>query len=195
MSLHVLSARRLGDQLSSGAVSPKEQAFYLSAGFILWLVPGYLFIVPPPNVRVWLLPFGLWFYEGLVLVMIYVFGVLYCLARCHVEPKKNFLIDFSCLFAPISFTTLVMVWGLFHMYASFIPWWLQGQTFDSTPPKWLEFIYSTRIMDLMRFFAVVGTSFFILVRIGNHMERISGLRMSANHTVERDGLQPARSSP
>ena len=195
MNVHLLRARRLGDELSKGAVSPNEQAIYLSASFILWLIPGYLLIVPTPNVQAWLLPFGLWFYEALVLLLVYIFGVRYCLARCQVEPRKHFLTDFSCLYAPISLTTLLVVWGIFHLYASLVPWWLTGLTFDSPPPRWVEFIYSARFADLMRFFAVVAVSFFTLVRVGNHMQRVSKLRLSANSTVERDGLQAARSSP
>src|SRR5688500_15394047 len=107
MNIHLLSARRLGDDLSKAAVSPNEQAIYLSASFVLWLIPGYLLIVPAPNVEAWLVPFGLWFYEALALLLFYVFGVRYCLARCRVEPRKHFLIDFSCLYAPISLTTLL----------------------------------------------------------------------------------------
>jgi len=57
--------------------------------------------------------------------------VFYCLARCRVAPKTNFLIDFGCLYAPVSVTTLLIAWGIFHVYASLIPWSLQGLTFES----------------------------------------------------------------
>jgi len=181
MVLHLLSAERLSKRLSAGEVSPQEQAFYLSASFVLWLLPVYLLITPAPNLQVWSIPFGLWFYEAGALVMIYVFGVLYCLARCNIEPKKNFLVDFSCLYAPISLTTLVVVWGIFHIYASLIPLWLQKLSFDS-PPRLLEFIYSARFFDLMRFLAIVGATFSVMVRIGNFMERVSKLRLSAKPT-------------
>jgi hypothetical protein len=178
MILYMFSAKRLGKRLGAGSVSPQEQAFYLSMSFILWLLPSYLLITPGPNVQAWSIPFGLWFYEAGALILIYVFGVLYCLARCRVAPKKNFLIDFTCLYAPISLTTLVIVWGVFHIYASLIPLWLQKLSFDS-PPRLLEFIYSARFFDLIRFLAVVGTSFLVLVRTGNHMELVSRIRLSA----------------
>lgn len=195
MTLHLLSAGRLGARLGAGEVSPKEQAFYLSASFVLWLLPGYLPITPAPNVQAWSIPFGLWFYEAGSLVLIYVFGVLYCLARCHVEPKKNFLIDFSCLYVPISLTTLVVAWGIFHIYASLVPIWLQKLSFDS-PPRLLELIYSARFFDLMRFLTIVGATFLVLVRIGNHMELVSRFRQSANPTVDFDAQNSdARGSP
>ena len=191
MTLHMLSAERLGKRLSAGEVSPQEQAFYLSSSFILWLLPTYLLIVPATNVQAWSIPFGLWFYEAGALVLIYVFGVPYCLARCHVEPKRNFLIDFSCLYTPISLTTLVVVWGIFYVYASLIPVWLQELSFDS-PPRFLELIYSARFIDLMRFFAIVGGTSLVLIRIGNHMERVSRIRLSADHALNADAEHAPR---
>ena len=195
MALHLLRASPLSEQLASGKVSARDQAFYLSGSFIMWLLPGYLFIIPPPIANVWPIPFGLWFYEAFAMLVIYVFGVSYCYARCHVEPRRNFLIDFSCLYAPISVTTLLIVWGLFHLYASLLPWWLQKQTFDS-PQRFFEFIYSARFFDLMRFFAMVSASFFVFVRVGNHMERLSNRRLSANPTADTDARKSgARGSP
>ena len=184
MTPNLFSAMRLDERLAAGVVSPKEQAFYLLASFILWVMPGYLLIAPAPNVSAWSIPFGLWFYEVGTLVVIYVFGVSYCLARCRVEPKQNFLIDFSCLYFPISLTTLIMAWGAFHIYASLIPIWLQKTSFDS-PPRMLELIYSPRFYDLMRFMTVVGTAFLVLLRTGNHMERVSRLRLS-NTNIDSD---------
>jgi len=185
MVLHLLSARRLAERLASGEVSPQEQAFYLSASFVLWALPGYLLVIPPPNAEVWLIPLGLWFYEGLALIIIYVIGVLYCLARCHVDPRRNFLVDFSCLYAPVSLTTLVLVWGAFHVYASLLPLGLQKMTFES-PSRFLELIYSARFADLLRFSAVVIATFIVFIRIGNCIEKVSKLRLSANPTVETD---------
>ncbi len=175
MTLHLISAKRLAKRLSAGEVTAQEQAFYLSAGFILWLLPGYLLIVPAPNVQAWSIPLGLWFYELGTLVVVYVFGILYCLARCHVEPQKNFLVDFSCLYVPVSLTTLVVGWGAYHVYASLFPALLQKFDF-SAPPRALEFIYSARFYDLMRFFAVVSVSFFSLERTGRFMATVSRLR-------------------
>ena len=56
--------------------------------------------------------------------------------------------------------------------------------FDS-PPRMLELIYSPRFYDLMRFMTVVGTAFLVLFRTGNHMERVSRLRLS-NTNIDSD---------
>lgn len=196
MALHLLSAERLSKLLSAGEVSAREQASYLSAGLIVWILPIYLMIAPRPNFSAWPIAYGLWFYEAGALVVIYVLGVHYCLARCRVEPKKNFLIDFSCLYAPISLTTHVIVWSIFSIYASLIPSLLLKQLTFSSPPRLIEFFYSARFIDLMGFLAVISVNFFVLIRIGNYMERISNLRLSANPTVEPDVRESdARGSP
>ena len=191
MELHLISAQRLGTRLAEGSVSPQEQAVYLSVSFILWLLPGYLLLVPPPNPDVWPLPLGLWFYELGALVLIYVVGVSYCLVRCHVDPKNNFLIDFSCLYAPISLTTLVAVWAAFQAYASLIPIVLRTVEF-SEQPRFLELVYSARFFDLMRFLAIVGATFIVLIRIGNHIERVARIRLSANPALNTDAVRPQR---
>ena len=71
MALHWFSADRLSKRLAAGLVTPQEQSFYLSISFIVWLLPYYLFIVPPPNFQAWSFPLVLWFYEGGALIAIY----------------------------------------------------------------------------------------------------------------------------
>jgi hypothetical protein len=183
MPLHLLRAKPLGEQLANDAVPAQDQAFYLSASFVLWLLPSYLYISPPPNFDAWSIHSGLWLYELFTLIMIYIFGIRYCLAKCGIESRRNFLIDFSCLYAPVSLSTLIAVWSVFHVYAWLVPWWLRQLTFE-TRPYAVEFFYSARFFDLMRYFAVVASVFIVIARIGRHMGRISKLRAS--------GLAPER---
>jgi hypothetical protein len=185
MVLHLISAERLGRRLVENSVSAQEQALYVSASFVIWLLPTYLLVIPTPNPHAWPIPLGLWFYEAGALVFIFSVGVPYCLARCRVEPKKNFLIDFSCLYAPVSLTTLVIVWAIYYIYASFVPMWLVTLTFDARP-RILEFIYSARFFDLMRFLGIVGGTLVVIIRVGNHMERVSNMRLSANPALNAD---------
>lgn len=194
MALHLVSARRLATELASRTVSPQDQAAYLITSFVVWLLPVYLFVMPPHVPDAWPIPYGLWFYELLILVAIYVFGTLHCLARCHVRPRENFLIDFSCLYAPISITSLLVVWGAFHVYATLVPWFLRKLDFDSQP-AFLEFVYSARTYDLMRFFAYVGVTYFVFIRIGNRMKDISRLRLSASPTGDADAQFAAGELP
>jgi len=128
-------------------------------------------------------PVGLWLYEFALLTLFSVFGVFYCLEKCRVDARRNFLIDFLCLSTPVTVTTLAAVWGTFHLFATFLPWWLQLEHLDSRP-NWVNLFYSNRFFDLMRFFATVFATFLIFLRVGNHIERVSTLRESANDAVQ-----------
>jgi hypothetical protein len=189
--MHWISARKLANSLASGAVTAREQALYVVVTSVVWLLVGYLPVMQAPEFVAKSAPYGpldwwpygpigLWAYELVLLVLISVFGIFYCLGRCRIEPRRNFLIDFSCLSAPVTITTLIVVWGVFHLYASLLPWWIEFQT-SSSPPGWQ---YSLRFLNLVRYLAVIATSFLIFYRVGNHMERVSSLRESANNVVQ-----------
>lgn len=55
MTLHWLSPTNLGAKLAAGQVGAREQALYLAGSFVVWLLPGYLFIIPSrwPDDPVW----------------------------------------------------------------------------------------------------------------------------------------------
>lgn len=85
--------------------------------------------------------------------------------------------DFSCLNAPISLTTLTVVWGGFYILTETVFSLLSG-TFP-----WLA---SSRAYDVLRMFASAGAVFIVFTRIGKHMNRVSLMRESAYSTIERD---------
>jgi hypothetical protein len=92
-------------------------------------------------------------------------------------------VDFSCLNAPISLTTLAIVWGSFYLLTEGVLWLLSGMTLEPNPSRWLG---SSRVYDVLRMFASAGTVFVVFLRIGKHMNRVSLLRESASNTVGRD---------
>ena len=179
MTLHWLSATNLDVKLAAGRVTPREQALYLATGFIVWLIPGYLFVTPSlsPDDPKWF--FGLWFYEFAMIVLTTFAGAFYCLRKCHVDPKRNFLIDFSCLYLPVSVTTLAVTWGTFHALVALRgPWLLLLERAFDRPPQLLSALASVRFFELLRFFAIVGSNFAAFYRIGRHMGKIAELRQS-----------------
>jgi hypothetical protein len=86
-------------------------------------------------------------------------------------------VDFSCLNAPISLTTLTIVWGGFYILTEPVFALLSGT---------LPWLTSSRTYDVVRMFASAGAVLIVFLRIGKHMNRVSLLRESANSTVERD---------
>jgi hypothetical protein len=177
MAIRLISAKGVGDDLAAGRITAREQSLYLIASFLIWIVPAYLFLFPAPRTNdphfFWLV----WLIELALLILFCVVGIGYCLGKCRVDPTRHFLVDFSCLNAPISLTTLALVWGGFYILTEPVFALLSG-TFP-----WLA---SSRAYDAIRMFASAGAVFIVFTRIGKHMNRVSLIRESANNTVERD---------
>lgn len=176
MPMHLVSSRRLADELAADRVSVGEQSVYLAASFVIWGGFTYSFVVPPHATIDRFFFFGIWAYEFAVYVLIYLAGVPYCLRKCRVDPRRNFLIDFSCLYAPVSLTTLLIVWAAFYLYTQGILGVISSLSFEQPPPAAIRFLYDTRLLDILRAFAILGTSLVILLRIGSWLSYISDRR-------------------
>ena len=176
MPLRLLNARRLADDLAENQVSARDQALYLAASFVIAGLLTYLFIVPPPLSRDRSFYWGMWAYEFGGYVLIHIFGVLYCLRRCRVEPSRNFLIDFSCLYAPVSLTTFIAVWIAYYLFTRGVLGLISSMKFEDTPPNWIYLLYDARFLDVLRVFAILLAYFLVLWRIGELLLRISAKR-------------------
>jgi hypothetical protein len=164
MAFHLLRTSLVAKDLAAGSVSPSEQAGYLIVSFLAWTVPFYLYLIPSPvsDDRVF---FGwMWLIEFLLVVAIFVAGVHYCLRKCRVEPRANFVIDFSCLYSPVALTTSIVIWGTFHLLMA-LPW------------RWSAYMH-----DVLRLGFYLAAILAIFWRVGEHMERVSELRQSARRT-------------
>jgi len=173
MAIRLISAKGVGDDLAAGRVAAREQSLYLIASFLIWIIPAYLFLFPAPRTDDPQFFWAVWLIELAFLVLFSVVGIGFCLGRCRVDPAKNFLVDFSCLNAPISLTTLTVVWGGFYILTEPVFALLSG-TFP-----WLA---SSRAYDMVRMFASAGAVLIVFLRIGKHMNRVSLMRESANNT-------------
>jgi hypothetical protein len=177
MAIRLISAKGVVDDLAAGRITAGEQSLYLIASFLIWIIPAYLFLFPTPRTDdphfFWLV----WLIELAFLVLFCVVGIGFCLGKCRVDPTRHFLVDFSCLNAPVSLTTLTVVWGGFYILTEPVFALLSG-TFP-----WLT---SSRAYDVVRMFSSAGAVFIVFLRIGKHMDRVSLIRESANNTVEGD---------
>ena len=163
MAVRLFSAKGAGDDLAAGRIAAGDQSLYLTASFLIWMVPAYLFLFPAPRTIDPEFFWGIWLAELALLVLFCIVGIGYCLRNCRVDPGRNFLVDFSCLNAPISLTTLLVVWGGFHLLTA--PWF-----------PWFE---SPRAYDVARLLASIAAVFIVFLRIGRHMNRVSLLRNSS----------------
>ena len=92
--------------------------------------------------------------------------------------------DFSCLNAPISLTTLTIVWAAFYLLTGVLS--LANAMTSEQDPSRFAWLASSRVYDVLRMLASAGAVFIVFLRIGKHMNRVSLLRESANSTVESD---------
>jgi hypothetical protein len=173
MTLRLISAKAVGDDLAAGRIAAGEQSRYLTASFLIWLIPAYLLVLPAPRTNDPQFFGWVSLIELVLLVLFCITGVAYCLRRCRVDPKRHFLVDFSCLNAPISLTTLAIVWGSFYVLTEGVVWALSGTTSEQNPSHWLA---SSRVYDVLRMFASTGAVFLVFLRIGKHMNRVSLMR-------------------
>lgn len=171
MRLHLLSARRVSDELAAGTVAPGEQAGYLAASFVAWLIPYYFSVSVAEISTDTRFVFGLYWMEFAMLVLINIVGPFYCLRQCRVDPARHFMVDFSCLWAPATIVVLTVTWAAFHAIAWALPRVL-GSIADYRAATYFTF----RLYDVARWLTVVGQVFLIYLVVGAYMRRTSDLR-------------------
>jgi hypothetical protein len=182
MTIRLISAKAVGDDLAAGRITARDQSRYLTASFLIWLIPAYLLVLPAPRTNDPAFFSWVSLVELALLVLFCITGVAFCLRKCRVDPKRHFLLDFSCLNAPISLTTLAIVWAGFYVLTEGILWVLSGTTPEQNPPHWLA---SSRVYDVLRLLASAGAVFLVFLRIGKHMNRVSLLRESGKDTASQ----------
>jgi hypothetical protein len=167
MAFHLFRTSLVANDLAQANVSPHEQAGYLIVSFLAWTVPFYLYLIPAPLADDPRFAAWMWLIEFVLVVAIFVAGVNYCLRRCRVDTRANFLVDFSCLYAPVALSTSIVIWGVFHLATTLSA----GMALP-----WLTSAYGYDILRLLFYLAAILVIFW---RVGGHMERLSGLRQSS----------------
>lgn len=179
MALHLFRTSKVASDLAAGSVSPSEQAGYLIVSFLAWTLPFYLYIIPSPVSVDPAFSSWMWLIEFVLVVAIFVTGVRYCLRRCRVDARTNFIVDFSCLYSPVAVTTSIVIWGTFHLLTTLPAWMaMRGGSGDATV-RALPWLASANVYDVVRLVFFVAATLVIFWRVGEHMERLSVSRQSA----------------
>src|SRR5882724_167613 len=107
--MHLLRTHPLVQELALGEVDPQEQAGYVLAGLVVWILASYsgLIVAGSPA---WTLPSIL---EATALLAISVIGVVRCLDAAGGRQNQRFLVEFTCLSVPITVSTLSVAWGVY----------------------------------------------------------------------------------
>lgn len=108
MALRLLNARRLAEELGRGQVSTRAKGYYLFASFAMWLlinVTGFATVSP------------LWswmsFIETAALLLITILGFSSAYEAAGGDANSDFVAQFTCLFVPVTITTVLIVWALY----------------------------------------------------------------------------------
>jgi hypothetical protein len=108
MTVRLLHARKLAEELGQGRVSPRTKAYYLCAGFALWTVinvTGFTTVSP------------LWSWmsliEAIALIVITLLGVQSAYDAAGGDDNPEFIAEFTCLYVPVSLTSALLVWGAY----------------------------------------------------------------------------------
>ena len=108
MSIHLFSAKTLAEKLHKNDVSLRERAYYLAASFLMFVVFNYSGLTSANPLWSWLS-----IYEGVVIAVVTVIGFSKAYEAAGGDSNQNFVVEFSCLFLPVSVTTMLAVWGFY----------------------------------------------------------------------------------
>ena len=118
MSLHLFSTKKLVAELAERRVTAEQQAHYLIVNSVFFSVLTYsgLLTASSPALS---LPALL---EFCVIVAISIVGIFRAYEAARGHGEGSFLVDFSCLFVPVSITTYLPVWvAYWAVRVSFTP--------------------------------------------------------------------------
>jgi hypothetical protein len=109
ISMHLFRTKPLIQQLARGEISATKKAHYLLASFLMFVVAYSSGFVPgsPP---VWTIPALL---EAAAVTLITVIGIVKCFDAAGGEGSTDFIAQFTCLYVPVTITTLLVVWSIF----------------------------------------------------------------------------------
>jgi hypothetical protein len=108
MVLRLFNAKKLALELGRGEIRAREKGYYLFASFVIWLlisVSGFTTVSP------------LWSWMSLIetvsLIIVYVLGFSYAYDAAGGDNNPDFVAQFSCLYVPVSLTTVAVVWAVY----------------------------------------------------------------------------------
>ena len=105
MTIHIFNARKVADDISKNVISPKEKSYYLLGTFLLFIPFYYSGFVYTNPLWSWLS-----IYEAFVVTFITIVGLNKTYEAAGADSNQNFVTEFTCLYVPVSITTISLVW-------------------------------------------------------------------------------------
>jgi hypothetical protein len=109
--MHLWRAKPLVRILAHDQLSAEQRAQYLLAGLLIYTVATYSGLLVGGTTP-WSLPYVV---EAVVVVAVAVLGVVRAFDASGGAKNSRFIVDFTCLYVPVSISTLVVVWGAYWL--------------------------------------------------------------------------------
>ncbi len=107
--MHLLRTHPLVNALASGDISAEQRAYYLLASFLVFNIAYYSGFAAS-GTEPWTLPY---IAEALAVILINIVGVVATFDASGGKSNKQYINDFTCLYVPVSITTLLAFWGVY----------------------------------------------------------------------------------
>lgn len=108
MPIRLFNAKRLAGELSRGEVNLRDRGYYLAVSFLMFVAFNYSGLASANPLWSWLS-----IYEAAAVVMVTVVGLAKVYEAAGGDSNKDFVVEFSCLYVPVSITTTIIVWGVY----------------------------------------------------------------------------------
>ena len=175
MKLHLFCTKPLVQKLASGAVDSELQAYYVIANLVFYTLLYYSGLAAASSLPL-TVPSLL---ELVVVLAVSVFGVFQAYEASGGKGGRSFLVDFTCLFVPVSITTYLPTWlAYWAVRYSFTP------ALISLSESHMQFAVNlsrigTDFFGLLGFAATVGGHAISYWRVVHLMRQVTGLRNGA----------------
>lgn len=168
MSLHIWNTSRLAVALAERKLSSEQRFAYLVASNVIWVCAGYfgsLFVSPSSGWLFW--------YEGLLVVVVTVFGLIRCRAKYQGVADDRLLEAYVVLSVPLSVKVVGFTW-LAHLG---VGWGLQALVSNlhptsESPLALIEFLLKAAY-TFYPFLIAAFTTIFYYMRLATHLETVA----------------------
>jgi hypothetical protein len=108
MTIRLINARKLAEELGRGQITSRQKALYLFTSFALWLIiyaTGFTVASP------------LWSWmsvvEAVASLLITALGFTYAYEAAGGDENPDFVVQFTCLYVPVGLTTAAVIWAMY----------------------------------------------------------------------------------
>jgi hypothetical protein len=177
MSIIFWNTNALAKAIAERRVSPNEKFLYLLLGNCMYAAAGYaawLFVTPPSGWLFW--------YEGLLVMIVTYFGVLRCRERYEGASDDRLLENCVMLGLPIGLKLLLFTWIAHATVGWGMQWIVTNLTLtEGSPIRLVNFLLGAIHKFYAFLITAVGTGLYYL-RMSAHLETIATSAETFNPT-------------